>query len=162
MINKQSLWFVTLFSLIIVLSIYYFSTDQTNLMTSKYHSSSSVVAKTTDEDNISVLKVSDDEATLGEIDELENILLDDEATLEEKNDAYDKLEVIKSDRSKEEEITRLIKNEYNYANFVKIHNNEVNVVISSDVHNTEIASNIIKTIQSKFKDNKYITVRFEG
>ena len=121
-----------------------------------------VFKPTTDEDDISVLRVTEDEATLGKIDELENILLDEQATLEEKNDAYDKLEVMKSDRSKEEEITRLIKKEFNYASFVKIHDNEVNVVISSDVHNTEIASNIIKTIQNKFKDNKYVTVRFQG
>ena len=44
MINKQSLWFVTLFSLIIILSIYYFSSDQTTLSIAKVKNSESIVA----------------------------------------------------------------------------------------------------------------------
>lgn len=163
MINKQSLWFVTLFSLIIVLSIYYFSTDQTSLKLGKYRTSSSYVAKNTDKsDNISVLKVADDEATMGKIDELQNILLDSEATLEEKNNAYDELEVISSSKTKEEELSRIIKKEFDYDSFIKIKDNQINVVISSDVHNNETANKIIKKVQDNFEDNKYVTVKFEG
>lgn len=163
MINKQSLWFVTLFSLIIVLSIYYFSTDQTSLKLGKYRTSSSYVAKNTDKsDNISVLKVADDEATMGKIDELQNILLDSEATLEEINNAYDELEVISNSKTKEEELSRIIKKEFDYDSFIKIKDNQINVVISSDVHNNETANKIIKRVQDNFKDNKYVTVKFEG
>ena len=163
MINKQSLWFVTLFSLIIVLSIYYFSTDQTNLKLGKYQTSSSYVAKNVDENNnINVLKVADDETTIGKIDELQNILLDSDATLEEKNNAYDELEVISSSKTKEEELSRIIKKELNYDSFVKIKDNNVNVVVSNSVHSNEVANNIIKLIQSRFKEDKYITVKFEG
>lgn len=163
MINKQSLWFVTLFSLIIVLSIYYFSTDQTSLKLGKYRTSSSYVANNTGEsNNISVLKVADDEATMGKIDELQNILLDSEATLEEKNNAYDELEVISSSKTKEEELSRIIKKEFDYDSFIKIKDNQINVVISSDVHNNETANKIIKKVQDNFEDNKYVTVKFEG
>ena len=163
MINKQSLWFITLFSLIIVLGIYYFSTDQTSLTMGKYQSSSSYVANSSsDDNNISVLKVADDESTIGKIDELQNILLDDEATLEEKNNAYDELEVISSYKTKEEELSRLIKKEFDYDSFIKIRDNQISITISSDVHNNEIANKIIKSVQEKFKENKYITVKFEG
>ncbi len=163
MINKQSLWFITLFSLIIVLGIYYFSTDQTSLTMGKYQSSSSYVANSSsDDNNISVLKVADDESTMGKIDELQNILLDDEATLEEKNNAYDELEVISSYKTKEEELSRLIKKEFDYDSFIKIRDNQISITISSDVHNNEIANKIIKSVQEKFKENKYITVKFEG
>ncbi len=163
MINKQSLWFITLFSLIIVLGIYYFSTDQTSLTMGKYQSSSSYVANSSsDDNNISVFKVADDESTMGKIDELQNILLDDEATLEEKNNAYDELEVISSYKTKEEELSRLIKKEFDYDSFIKIRDNQISITISSDVHNNEIANKIIKSVQEKFKDIKYITVKFEG
>lgn len=163
MINKQSLWFITLFSLIIVLGIYYFSTDQTSLTMGKYQSSSSYVANSSsDDNNIGVLKVADDESTMGKIDELQNILLDDEATLEEKNNAYDELEVISSYKTKEEELSRLIKKEFDYDSFIKIRDNQISITISSDVHNNEIANKIIKSVQEKFKENKYITVKFEG
>ena len=162
MINKQSLWFITLFSLIIVLGIYYFSTDQTSLTMGKYQSSSSYVAKSSSDNNISVLKVADDESTMGKIDELQNILLDDEATLEEKNNAYDELEVISSAKTKEEELSRLIKKEFDYDSFVKIRDNQINITISSDIHNNETANKIIRKVQENIKENKYITIKFEG
>ena len=161
MINKQSLWFVTLFSLIIVLSIYYFSSDQTNLSASKFKSSASYVAKT-DDNSLSVLRVSDDETTIGKIDELQSILLDTQATLEEKNNAYDELEVISNTKTKEEEISRNLKKEFDYDNFVKINDNQISIVIANLIHNNETANKIIKKVQEKFDDNKYITVKFES
>lgn len=160
MINKQSLWFVTLFSLIIILSIYYFSSDQTTLSVGKINKSESIIASKTDDSNISVLKVADDESTVNKIDELQNVLLDAEATLEEKNNAYDELEVISNRKSRENELSNLIKKEYKYDNFIKITDNQISVVISSKEHNSEIANRIIKTIQEKYKENIYVTVKF--
>ena len=160
MINKQSLWFVTLFSLIIILSIYYFSSDQTTLSVGKINKSESIIASKTDDSNISVLKVADDESTVSQIDELQNVLLDTEASLEEKNNAYDELEVISNRKSKENELSNLIKKEYKYDNFIKITDNQISVVISSKEHNSEIANRIIKTIQEKYNENIYVTVKF--
>ena len=162
MINKQSLWFVTLFSLIVILGIYYFSTGETNMALKSSLNHSSKVSKTDKfEDNISVLKVTDDEATVSKIDELHDVLLDSTSTIEQKNNAYDELEVISSSKTKENEISELIKKAFNYKNFVKINNDQVNVVISSDVHNNEIANNIIKKVQEIYKDSKYVTVKFD-
>ena len=162
MVNKQSLWFVTLFSLIIILGIYYFSSDQTSLSVGNIKNSESVISSKTDDNNISVLKVTDDEATVSKIDELQSVLLDSEATLEEKNNAYDELEGISNRKSKENELTEIIKKEYKYDNFVKISDNQVSVVISSNEHNNEIANKIIKTVQEKFKENVYVTVKFSA
>lgn len=162
MVNKQSLWFVTLFSLIIILGIYYFSSDQTSLSVGNIKNSESVISSKTDDNNISVLKVTDDEATVSKIDELQSVLLDSEATLEEKNNAYDELEVISNRKTKENELTEIIKKEYKYDNFVKISDNQVSVVISSNEHNNEIANKIIKTVQEKFKENVYVTVKFSA
>lgn len=164
MVNKQSLWFVTLFSLIIVLCIYYFSTDQTSLSVLDNLSSKSYVAakSTLEDDSLSVLKITDDESTMGKINELQNILLDNEATLEEKNNAYDELEVINYTKSKEEEISRLIKKEFDLNNFVKINEDQVSIVISSNVHNSESANKILRKVQEKFNENKYITIKYNG
>lgn len=163
MINKQSLWFVTLFSLIVILSIYYFTTDQTNLSVLSSNSSEEYKAsKNKKDDNIGVLKVTDDEKTVSKIDDLQSVLLDESATLEEKNDAYDELEVISTIKQKEEDISKLIKNEFDYKNFVKINDNQISIVISSKVHSNEIANNIIRKVQEKFNENKKITVRFDS
>ena len=160
MINKQSLWFVTLFSLIIILSIYYFSSGETNLSMPTISKSESVVASKADDSNISVLKVTDDEAAVSKISELQSILLDTEASLEEKNDAYDQLDAIKNRKTKENELSTLIKKEFKYDNFVKINDNQVNVVISSVEHSNEIANKIIKKVQEQFKENVYVTIKF--
>ena len=163
MINKQSLWFVTLFSLIVILSIYYFTTDQTNLNVFSSNSSEEYKAsKNRKDDNIGVLKVTDDEKTVGKIDELQDILLDESATLEEKNDAYDELEVISTAKQKEDDISKLIKNEFDFKNFVKINDNQISIVVSSKVHSNEIANNIIKKVQEQFEENKRITVKFDS
>ena len=162
MVNKQSLWFVTLFSLIIILGIYYFSSDQTSLSVGNIKNSESVISSKTDDNNISVLKVTDDEATVSKIDELQSVLLDSEAKQEKKNNAYDELEGISNRKSKENELTEIIKKEYKYDNFVKISDNQVSVVISSNEHNNEIANKIIKTVQEKFKENVYVTVKFSA
>ena len=160
MINKQSLWFVTLFSLIIILSIYYFSSGETNLSMPTISKSESVVASKADDSNISVLKVTDDEAAVSKISELQSILLDTEASLEEKNDAYDQLDAMKNRKTKENELSTLIKNEFKYDNFVMINDNQVNVVISSVEHSNEIANKIIKKVQEQFKENVYVTIKF--
>ena len=160
MINKQSLWFVTLFSLIIILSVYYFSTDQTSLSMANIKKSESYIANKTDDSTISVLKVTDDESTVSKIDELQNVLLDTEATLEEKNNAYDELEVISNRKAKENEISSLIKKEFKYDSFVKISDKQVSVVISNENNSSDTANKIIKKVQEKFKDNVYVTVKF--
>lgn len=160
MVNKQSLWFVTLFSLIVILCIYYFSSDQTITASKDSSPSKSVMARRVDDSNISVLKVTDDEATVSKIDELQDILLDSEATIEEKNNAYDELEVIGKRKTKENEIVQDIKKEFGYDNFVKINDNQISIIISSDDASVDVANKIISKVQSKFKENVYVTVKF--
>ena len=161
MINKQSLWFVTLFSLIIILGIYYFASDQTSLSVFKTNDSSTFKATEIGPDSLSVLKVSDEESTISKIDELEDVLLDQNTSLEEKNDAYDELEVIGNIKKEENNISSYIKKEFTLDNFVKINDNQISVVISSNIHNNELANNIIRKIQEKFMTDKYITIKFE-
>ena len=161
MINKQSLWFVTLFSLIIILGIYYFASDQTSLSVFKTNDSSTFKATEISPDSLSVLKVSDEESTINKIDELEDVLLDQNTSLEEKNDAYDELEVIGNIKKEENNISSYIKKEFTLDNFVKINDNQISVVISSNIHNNELANNIIRKIQEKFMTDKYITIKFE-
>ena len=163
MINKQGLWFITLFSLIIVLGIYYFAAGQTSLSIASLKSSKSYVANTSAEnDAISVLKVSENESKTEKIDELQTILLDEKATLEEKNDAYDELEVISKNLSEENKIVELIKKEFKLRSFVKINGNEINVTISSNVHNNELANEIMRKVQSIYEENKFVTVKFNS
>ena len=165
MINKQNLWFITLFSLILVLSIYYVTMSDDTLATLANDAAASTEATTVEVSKSNVLvalRVEDEEAVLKEMDELQTILLDDTATLEEKNDAYDSLQALNSNKGKEDEIEKKIKEVHKLESFVKINGDQISVVIASNDHSTEIANDIIRTVQELFNTRMYITVKFQN
>lgn len=164
MINKQGLWFVTLFSLILVLSIYYVTIKDEDLLslTTNAVSENAEVVETTESSVLVSLRVQDEEEMMKEMEDLQTILLDDTATLQEKNDAYDSLQTLNSNKGKEEKLEKKIKDTYQLDSFVKIKNEQINVTVASKEHNTTLANNIIRTIQEEYEQKMYITVKFQG
>ena len=108
MINKQNLWFVTLFSLILVLGIYYVTMKDESLTVLSGVNDVSDVVEVKESDVIVALQVEQDESVLKEMNEYQNILLDDKATIEEKNDAYNALQSLNNSKSECEKIKKLI------------------------------------------------------
>ncbi len=161
MINKQNLWFVTLFSLVLVLGIYYVTMKDESLSVMNGENDVSKVVEVKDNDIIVALQVEDDETVLKEMSDYQNILLDDAATIEEKNDAYNALQALSDKKTECEKIEKLIKEKFKYDNFVKIEKDTISIVIANKEHNTEIANNIIKEVQKLFTKQRYITVKFE-
>ena len=161
MINKQNLWFVTLFSLILVLGIYYVTMSDETISVLAGENNVSKTVEVKESDSIVALQVEEDETVLKEMTEYQNILLNDEATLEEKNDAYNALQALSNKQSESEKIKQIITEKFNYDNFVKIKNDTINITIASKEHNKEIANNIIKEVQKLYDKQKYITVKFE-
>ncbi len=161
MINKQNLWFITLFSLILVLGIYYVSMGDETISVLAGNKDVSEVVEVKESDVIVALQVEDDEEVLEQMNEYQNILLDAKATIEEKNDAYNALQALSNTQSECERIEKMITDEYKYDNFVKIEGDTISVVIASTNHNKELANKIIRSIQSLYDKQKYITVKFE-
>lgn len=161
MINKQNLWFVTLFSLILVLGIYYVTMSDETISVLAGENNVSKTVEVKESDTIVALQVEEDETVLKEMTEYQNIILNDEATLEEKNDAYNALQALSNKKSESEKIKQIITEKFNYDNFVKIKNDTINITIASKEHNKEIANNIIKEVQKLYDKQKYITVKFE-
>ena len=161
--NKQNLWFITLFSIVLILSIYYISIPN-NLLEEYANSSgdSNNTSEVVNESSILVsLRVQDDEETLNTINELNTILLDKNKSNEEKNTAYESLKSINETKGLEEQIETMLKDEFKYDSFVKISKDQINIVISSSEHNKDIANNIIKKVQSMYNTKKYITIKFQ-
>ena len=165
MINKQNLWFITLFSLILVLSIYYVTMSDDALATlanDSANNNNAEVIEVSSSNVLVALRVEDEESVLAEMEKLQTILLDEAATLEEKNDAYDSLQALNSNKGKESEIESKIKEVHKLDSFVKINGDQISVVIASNDHSTEIANNIIRTVQQLFDTRMYITVKFQN
>ena len=161
MINKQNLWFITLFSLIIVLGIYYVSMKDESLTVLSGVNDVTEALEVKESNLIVALQVEEDENVLKEMNEYQNILLDTKATIEEKNEAYDALQGINSSKSEEMKLENLIHDKYKFDSFVKIDKDTISVVIASKNHNKETANNIIRSIQELYDSPKYITVKFE-
>lgn len=163
MINKQNLWFITLFSLIMVLSIYYLTMSDDTLSTLNVNNSTNnngTEVVISENETLVALKVADEEALVTKIEELQNILLNNSSSLEEKNKAYDDLQTINKNESIKETISKKIKDTYKLDSFVSIDDNNIKITIASSKHDANLANNIIRSVQELFTDTKYITVKF--
>ena len=89
MINKQNLWFITLFSLIVVLSIYYVSLPEKSIISMVSSTSDlSDVVEISEADVLIALKVQEEEQILAEIESAQELLINNSSSIEQRNDAY--------------------------------------------------------------------------
>lgn len=163
MINKQNLWFVTLFSLIIILGIYYVSIDDDvkNVLKTEDSISSTPVIEITESDVLVSLEVEKDEEKQALMEEYQDILLDTSSTVQEKNNAYENMQKLNNSANDENKIKELIKEKFKMDSFVKIKDNTINIVVIRNEHDNNIANSIIRSVQELFSEEKYITVKFK-
>lgn len=168
MINKQNLWFLTLFSLILILSVYYITmpndllTATTKTKTTTEEKSKTKTKETVEEvSSLVAMRVSLEEERQSLMNDLQEQLTSEEISSEEKNSAYEKLKYLNGLQGKEEEFEKKIKKNYKLDCFVKIDNSNVSVVCVSSKHDSSVANNIMRLIQGEYKDKMYITVKFQ-
>ena len=170
MINKQSLWFLTLFSLILVLSVYYITMPNELLLTnnSSYTDKEDTVNKE-EEPTVTIkesealvsMRVNLEQEREEMVSDLKGTLTNDKATTEEKNNAYEQIKYLTDIKGKEEALEEKIKKNFSLDSFVKIDNSEVKVVAVKKEHDSNLANQIMKAIQEEFQDKVYLTVKFE-
>lgn len=165
MINKKSLWFLTLFSLILVLSVYYITMPSELLLTTNNMVEDEKVQTVVSEENESAelvaLRVEAEEEMLLEVSNLKKVLTNKETTTEEKNTAFDKMQELNEIRGKEEKLEETIYNEFNLKSFIKIEDRNIKVVIDSKKHDAELANKIMRKIQENFDIKVNISVKFQ-
>ncbi|MEG2283693.1 MAG: SpoIIIAH-like family protein [Bacilli bacterium] len=169
MINKQNLWFLTLFSLILVLSVYYITMPSELLISSKKNSDevstkgpeSTNTVNVEESDLLVAMRVSLDEERKTLEETLQETLTSAEASTEDKNSAYEQIRCLNTVKGKEDELEAKIKKNFKVDNFIKIDQNQVKVVIVAKEHNNQQANNIMRSIQESFKEHVYVTVKFE-
>ncbi|MFA5408172.1 MAG: SpoIIIAH-like family protein [Bacilli bacterium] len=163
MIKKQNLWFLTLFSLILVLSVYYLTMPSSLFSTDNSSTETEDGSVTIEESEIlTALRVASEDERTTMRNEFKMILTNIEASVEEKNNAYDQLKLLDVIKGREEEIETLIKETYKLNSFAKIDNDQIRIVIASDTHTTKLANDIMRSIQEKFEDKMYISVKFQS
>lgn len=166
MINKQKLWFLTLFSLILVLSVYYI-TMPSELMTASKNSTNEKEKSTTnvninETDILTMLQVEADEERAALAAEYNEILTNKETTTEEKNNAYNGLKQIDQIKAKEEELEKKLQKELKLESFIKIDSNSVSVTIKKKDHDYSLANRVMRLIQEEYKNKMYVSVKFQN
>lgn len=174
MINKQSLWFLTLFSLILVLSVYYITMPNELLLTNnnQYTDKDNSKDNSTDGENnakvtieeseiLVAMRVSLEEERMSLMSDLKEQLTNSETTVEEKNNAYEQLRYLNQIQGMEEKLESKIKKNFSLDSFVKIDNNQVKVVVVAKEHDNTLANNIMRSVQEEYEEKMYITVKFE-
>ena len=166
MINKQKVWFLTLFSLILVLSVYYITMPNdlfSQVASTEEKSNKNEKVKETVEEvsSLTAMRVSLEEERQGMMDDLQEQLTSDTISSEEKNNAYEQLKYLNTLQSKEEELEKQIKKELKLDSFVKIDNTNISVVCVSSKHDNSLANSVMRLIQSGYEDKMYITVKFQ-
>ena len=161
MVNKNGVWFVTLFCLIIVLSIYYITMPQ-ELFIKNEDEKLAPTANVEESDILLALRVSSDEQLDEEINVLKKIISNSESTIEDKNNAFERIKELNNVRSEEESLEGKIKDEYNLESFVKIEaNNTINITVKNNEHDKNLANKIMRTIQANYNTKKNISVKFQ-
>ena len=153
MINKKNLWFLTLFSLILVLSVYYITMPTELLLTNNSNTEvdkSDIITNIEEVSLVEALKTEDNTETLEEINKLKETIANTETSSEDRNKAFDTLKTLNQISSKEELLEEKIKTTHDLDSFIKIEGDQIRVVIDSEEHSNTIANNIMKTIQNNF------------
>ena len=162
--SKQSLWFLTLFSLILVLSVYYITMPNevfTNSGTLSNTKKTTEVNKEVKESNyIATLKIELDDKRNESLKEYESILSNSSSSTDDKNKAYEGIKDINSTKALEEGIVSLIKSELGLNSFVEVKSTSVSVVVDKKDHDVKLANKIMNLVQGEFNDYVSVSVKF--
>ena len=165
MINKEHLWFLTLFSLILVLSVYYVTMPSDLLLSNQEFSSNNKTEEVSldieESDVLTSLRLDLEEERENEKKELQTILTNTETSIEEKNNAYEKISHLNSVYGEEEKLEKKVKECCDVDSFVEVNDNEINVVGLSSNHTKSLANDIMRAIQENYTEQVIVTVNFK-
>ncbi len=161
MINKQSMWFLTLFSLVLVLGVYYVTMPSEILSDKNESVSKTVDVKVTEGDILIAMRASRNETIENTKKELETILTKESSSKEEKNKAFEDLKLLNLNVSKETLLEEKLETDYGIKSYIEVNKDNVKVVINSKEHDAKLANNIMRSVQEEFDSKMYITVEFE-
>lgn len=166
MINKQNLWFLTLFSLVLVLGVYYVTMPNELLLSkveNKTEKKNKANVKTTSKElsSLEAMRVSLEEERTEQMNVLQEKLTNEKTTTDEKNNAYEQLKYLNALQGKEEILEKKLKEKLSLDCFVKIDESNIEAVCISSKHDSALANNIMRSLQEEYTDKMYITVKFQ-
>ena len=166
MINKKNLWFLTLTSIILVLAIYYVTMPlgNDNMVLSSDNNNNAekeVMVNIEESEALTAARIEKQEQDLNDIKKLQEILLSDDKTIDEKNEAYEQIKYLNASKSIEEKLEKNIDSNFELTSFVSIKNNTIKVTIANKEDSLDLANKIITLVNKETNNDYYVTVKFE-
>ncbi|MFC4388565.1 SpoIIIAH-like family protein [Gracilibacillus marinus] len=173
MLKKQTVWLLTMLSLMVVLSVYYlnapkqgdlaFNNEQDNVSTELLDQETNTSGVTDLSEEVDTSSISTDEQFAAvrlevmnqrslEKERLESIVASAEATSEEKNIAYEAMKEMEVMESKEAILEDTIKsiNGYDHVLVRNVSNNNIVVTVQTDTLSKKEANRIIQQTKDEF------------
>ena len=161
--NRQNLWFLTLFSLILILGVYYITLPSDIFSKSVSESvNKNIDVVVSENDKLIALRVERNEKISAVMSELQEKITSPDSTTEVKNAAFEELQILNLAKGKETYLEDKILDNFKINSFVEINNDNIKITISSNNHNSKLANEIMRSVQEEFKDKKNITIKFES
>ncbi len=164
MISKKNIWFLTLFSIILILGIYYVTIPNDLLekinIKEKIENNEKAVVK--EDSSLNALRVSKETSRQERIESIETSLTDENLTTEEKNNSFELLKYLNEIQGLEEKFEKKIKKELNLDCYTKIDNQNVEAICVSNKHDKSLANKVMRIIQSYYNDRINISVKFQN
>ena len=166
MIDKKNLCFLTLTSIILVLAIYYVTMPLGNdnmVLNSNNNSNTEkeVMVNIEESEALTAARIEKQEQDLNEVKKLQEILLSEDKTIDEKNDAYEQIKYLNASKSIEEKLEKNINSNFELTSFVSIKNNTIKVTIANKEDSLDLANKIITLVNKETNNDYYVTVKFE-
>lgn len=162
MIKKQNIWFLTLFSLVLVLGVYYVTMPNEILLENNDNNTTTPVnSEIEDNAYLTALEVQLEDERQELKQQLQQTLNSSETSSEEKNNAYLSLKKLDETQGAEELIEKKIKEKFELDSFVKIDNEDISIVVIKKDHDISLANKIMRSVQEEFKDQKSIAIKFQ-
>ena len=161
--SKQSLWFLTLFSLVLVLGVYYVNmpTDVFNY-NKNIKNSSNIKSNIKKLDAIETYKEASNEEREEKKKKIEEKLADTRSTGEEKNNYYEELKTIGVIQGTEENIEKALSNNLKLNCFAKFSDNSnLKIICISTNHDKDLAVKVMREAQNLSKNKLNISVKFQ-
>ncbi|OUQ09332.1 hypothetical protein B5E92_00745 [Erysipelatoclostridium sp. An15] len=151
--NRQAITFLTLFSLILVLSIYY-------VLLPPETETNEVAVNRGELSQIEILQEELDQKRADLISENNAIIASSESSSDEIASALASISEAKETAALEKEITKIINDAGFKSAFVEVENKTIKVVVDKKEANSSDANSIIKTIMEKTNNEYQVEVKF--
>jgi stage III sporulation protein AH len=184
MLKKQTVWLLTMLSLVVVLSVYYVTApkdmndniaftshedatkqkesnkDQADVAVEEMETTDGKVTSSDDMFTALRMQIEDERSRLR--DQLNAIVASANATAQQKSEAMDKIEKLQALAEKEATLETLIKSKGGYEDvLVRAEDDQVRVTIKAKEHSKKSANEVIHMVKSEIPEANDVAVEFQ-